>query len=332
LTVDSIIKELKEKKFRPIYVFHGEENYFIDKLVDYIEHNVIPIEAQAFNQFVVYGKDVDHKYIADEARQYPLMSDKRLIIVKEAQDMKTLKDLVDYVKRPVPHTIVVLAHKNKALDKRISLYKALDGHVLFESKKLYDNQLPQFIKDYASKIQLKIDDQIAHVISEYLGNDLAKIANELDKLLINLGKSSAVTLAQVQDLIGISKEFSVFELQKALGERSKTKSYLIAKHMGENGKDNPIQMVVANLFTYFVKLMIITQHQKEADPVLQKKIGLTSAFFLKDYKSAARNYTTAKLREVIGVIRTTDLASKGVNNKSSDDAALLQELVYKILA
>jgi DNA polymerase III subunit delta len=328
---DSILLDLKNRKFSPVYCFHGLEPYYIDKLVDYIEENVLSESEKAFNQTIVFGKDIDYKAIVDEARQYPLMSERRLIVVKEAQEMKTLKDLVDYVTKPVPHAILVLAHKYKNIDKRLAISKALDKHVFFESKKLYDNQLPPFILQYARAHHIGITDQTAQLLADYLGNDLNKIVNELDKLLITNGKDTKISVEAIQEQIGISKEFNVFELQKCLGERDKVKSFLISKYFDENPKDNPIQSTVSNLYAYFVKLMIVVQHMKEGDAVLQKKMGLTSAYFLKDYKSAARNFSLDKIREIIVILRHVDLQSKGVHNKSKSDGQLLTELVYNIL-
>lgn len=331
MTHDQILADLKAGKYKNIYLLHGDEPYFIDTLVAWMEHHLLSEDAQAFNQTIVYGKDVDYKAIIDEARQYPLMSDKRVIIVKEAQEMKTLKDLSDYAKRPVPHTILVLVHKHKTFDKRLALAKALTDQVVFESKKMYDNQLPAWILGYARSIQLGIDDKMAQILADYLGNDLAKIANELDKLALSQGRGVKISLEVIQDQIGISKEFNVFELQKALGEKNKAKSFLIAKYFADNPKENPIQVTVINLFSYFQKALIAAQYQSEGDAILQKKLGLTTSFFVKDYRTVARHFSVAKIRSILMRIRTTDVESKGVNNKSKDDGQLLTELIYFIL-
>lgn len=331
MTHEQVLSDLKAGKYKNIYLLHGDEPYFIDTLVAWMEHHILTEDAQAFNQTVVYGKDVDYKAIIDEARQYPLMSDKRVIIVKEAQEMKTLKDLSDYAKRPVPHTILILVHKHKTFDKRLALAKALSDQLVFESKKMYDNQLPAWILGYAKSIQLGIDDKMAQILADYLGNDLSKIANELDKLALSQGRGVKISLEVIQDQIGISKEFNVFELQKALGEKNKAKSFLIAKYFADNPKENPIQVTVINLFGYFQKALIAAQYQSEGDAVLQKKLGLTTAYFVKDYRAVARNFPVSKIRNILMRIRTTDVESKGVNNKSKDDGQLLTELIYFIL-
>lgn len=331
MTHEQVLSDLKAGKYKNIYLLHGDEPYFIDTLVAWMEHHILTEDAQAFNQTVVYGKDVDYKAIIDEARQYPLMSDKRVIIVKEAQEMKTLKDLSDYAKKPVPHTILILVHKHKTFDKRLALAKALSDQLVFESKKMYDNQLPAWILGYARSIQLGIDDKMAQILADYLGNDLSKIANELDKLALSQGRGVKISLEVIQDQIGISKEFNVFELQKALGEKNKAKSFLIAKYFADNPKENPIQVTVINLFGYFQKALIAAQYQSEGDAVLQKKLGLTTAYFVKDYRAVARNFPVSKIRSILMRIRTTDVESKGVNNKSKDDGQLLTELIYFIL-
>jgi len=331
VTHEQVLNDLKAGKFKNVYLLHGDEPYFIDTLVTWIEHHLLSEDAQAFNQTVVYGKDVDHRAIIDEARQFPLMSDRRVIIVREAQEMKTLKDLADYAKKPVPHTILVLVHKHKSFDKRLALAKALSDQVVFESKKLYDNQLPAWILGYAKSIQLGIDDKMAQILADYLGNDLSKIANELDKLALSQGRGVKISLEVIQDQIGISKEFNVFELQKALGEKNKAKAFLIAKYFADNPKENPIQVTVLNLFNYFQKAMVAAQYQAEGDMVLQKKLGLTTSFFVKDYRVVARNFSLKKIREILVNIRMADVESKGVNNRSKNDGQLLTELVYGIL-
>lgn len=332
MSYEQILSDLKSKKISPLYLLHGDEIYYLDLLTDWIENNVLTESEKAFNLTVFYGKDIDYKTLIDEARQYPLMSEKRLIIVKEAQEMKTLKELTDYAKKPVPHAIVVLVHKYKSLDKRLAVAKALSDHVIFESKKLYDNQVPAWIGQYSRQKNINISDHLCGLLGEYLGNDLTKVANEIDKLALSNGPGSKITPEIVQEQIGISKEFNVFELQKAISEKNKAKIFLIAKYFADNPKDNPIQVTVVNLFNYFSKVMIIGQHLNDSDVSLQKKLGLASPFFVKEYRQAAKNYNTERTREIILEIHQTDLESKGVLNKSKNDGQLLMELLYKIVA
>jgi DNA polymerase III subunit delta len=333
VSYDQLITDLQSKKYSPIYFLHGEEEYYIDKLVQYFEDNIISEDAKAFNYTVVYGKDIQSpRQIIDLASQFPMMSDKILVIIKEAQEFKALKDLVDYVKKPVPHAIIVMAHKHKKIDKRISIAKELEKHVIFESTKMYDDKLPSWIANLAKQKGLKLDNQIAALLAEYLGNDLSKIENEIDKLVLSIGKDKTITMDVIQDQIGISKEYNVFELQKAITEKDRSKAYLITKFLGQNAKDNPIQMLTSNLYGYFLKVLIASQNLQEGDAVLQKKLGLSSAYFLKDYKAAAKNYNQDKLKAIIQRLQVTDLQSKGVGTKyNDDDGALLKELVHFIL-
>ena len=332
MTYEAIIKELKTGKTRPIYFLSGDEPYYIDKLTNYIEKHLLDEAAKAFNQMVLYGKDVDYKMILDEARQFPMMSDKRLIVIREAQDMKTIADLVDYVLKPVPHTILVFVYKHKKLDKRTKFAKAItDNALVFESKALYDDKIASWIQNYAIEIGLNIDAQVAQMIGDFLGTDLAKVSNELDKLRLAFGSGPKINMEDVQEQIGISKEFNVFELQKTLSNRDVVKSNLIIRYFINNPKENPIQVLVANLFGYFMKVMITSQNSTDSDVILQKKLGLSTSYFVKDYRTAAKNYNIAHLRNIIVKIKYIDLQSKGVDNRSIDDGQLLKELIYFIL-
>ena len=333
MTVDAIIKDISNKKLAPVYFFYGKESYYIDKLTQYCEQHILDETGKSFNQSVMYGKDVDAKRIMDELAQFPMMSTHRVIILKEAQDMKTIGDLLPIIEKPIPHGVLVISYKAEKVDKRSKFGKIITSQsITFESKPLYDNQLPAWIKDYASSIQLKIDIQVAQVLAEYLGNDLQKIANEVDKLKLNANAtSSQITMEHIQEQIGISKEFNVFELQKSLGEKDLMKCNIIVRYFANNPKASPIQMTVASLFNYFVKILIAQQNFSKSDGELMKILGVGSPFFIKEYKLAARNFTAQKLRSIIEHLRIVDLQSKGVGNKNLDDGALLTELVWDIL-
>ncbi|HMP29628.1 MAG TPA: DNA polymerase III subunit delta [Saprospiraceae bacterium] len=332
MTVQSIINNIKNKKIEPVYILHGEEPFFIDQIADYIENNLLDEAAKAFNQIVVYGKDTDARSIIDEAKQFPMMSERRLIIVKEAQDLKSLQDIAPYVLKPVPHTVLVLCHKYKKIDKRYALGKTLDKlPLVFESKPFYDNQLPTFIAGYASEIGLQLDPLSIQMIADYLGNDLSKITNELDKLLLNIGTSKKVTTDDIQELIGISKVFNVFEYQNALGQKDIQKVLNITSYFTENPKAVPIQVAVSSLYNYFSKILIACQYNSVNDQDLAKKMGLTNAFFLKDYKNAAKNYNQNQVLKILVYLSEIDLKSKGVSNRHANDAPLFQDLAYFIL-
>ncbi len=332
MNVSSIIGDIKKGKVSPVYILHGEESYFIDQISDYIEHNLLDEASRSFNQIVAYGKDTDAKSIIDEAKQYPMMSERRLVIVKEAQDLKNLQDLAPYVLRPVPHTVLVLCHKHKKLDKRQALGKASANiDVVFESKPFYDNQLPTFINEYARNIGLMMDHISTQMIADYLGNDLKKISNELDKLFINLGSGKKVTPDHVQEQIGISKEFNIFEYQNALGLKDATKIYSITNYFIENSKTAPIQVVVSTLYNYFSKVLITIQNHRSNDADLAKLLGLANAYFLKDYKSTAKLYSAQKVMNILVFLSEIDLKSKGVNSRSSNDGPLYRDLSHFVL-
>lgn len=332
MTYEALIKDLKSGKHKPIYFLHGDEPYYIDLISSYIEKNLLEDSAKAFNQIVFYGKDVDYKAITEEARQFPMMSDKRLIIIREAQDMKSLFELADYIQKPVPHTVVVIAYKYKKLDKRTKFAKLILEHaVVFESKVLYDNKMPAWIIEYSHEIGLKLDHKVAQLIAEFLGTDLKKVSNELDKLKISLGSGVKVEIDHVHEQIGISKEFNIFELQKLLGEKDVLKSNMIINYFIDNPKENPIQVTTASLFNYFFKILITAQNVNESDLNLQKLIGLATPTFVKEYKNAARNYSDNHLRNILHKLSEVDLMSKGLGTRSSDDGALLKELGYFIL-
>jgi DNA polymerase III subunit delta len=332
LSASQLINEIKSGKIHPVYILHGEEPYYIDMVADYIEANLLDDMSKAFNQIIAYGKEIDAKAIVDEAKQYPMMSERRLIIVKEAQELKTLPDLADYIAKPVPHTVLVLCHKHKKLDKRTTFGKSADKLPgTFESKPLYDNQLPGWIGEYAKSIGLKLDVKLAHTLADYLGNDLHKISNELDKLLLNIGQLTPVTSEDIQDQIGISKEFNVFEYQNAIGIRDKTKIFHITNYFIENPKNAPIQVVVSNLYSYFTKLMIAIQHGSQNDQDLARLLGLGNAYFIKDYRSAARNFSLEGVKSILVYLSEIDLKSKGVMNRDASDEGLYRDLNHFIL-
>ncbi len=331
MSYKAILNDLEAGKLANIYLFYGAEPYYIDKLTNYCEKNILEEGLKAFNQVTLYGKEADARRIIDELSQFPMMSPKRVVILKEAQDMKTFGDLLPIIEKPIPHGILVISYKNPKIDKRTKLGKIiLQKSVVLESKTLYDNQVGAWIKEYAGEIGVKIDFESINLLVEYLGTDLQKISNEIDKLKLS-ANGQPVTLDQIQDQIGISKEFNVFELQKALSEKNVVKANMIVQYFAQNQKSNPIQMTIASLFGYFMKVYITLQNGSQPDNVLMRSLGLGSPFFVKEYRMAARNYNIAKVRSVINMIKEVDLKAKGVGNRSLDSGALLTDLVFHIL-
>jgi DNA polymerase-3 subunit delta len=331
ITYEEIIGNLQKKIYHPIYFLMGEEAYFIDKISDYIADHVLSDAEKGFNQSVLYGKDLEPHVIMANARRFPMMANHQVIIVREAQNIKKIEDLESYVKNPLASTILVICYKYKTLDKRKIFTKLLDQKgILFESKKIYDNQLPNWISSYLKNLQYTISPQAAAMISEYLGSDLSKVANELDKLIISLPVGSQITPDRIEKNIGISKEFNVFELQNALGERDLLRANRIINYFGANPSSNGVPAVTASLFSYFSKLLnyhfLEDKSQNNVASVLQ-----VHPFFVKTYVSAAKNFSIKKCVEIVSILREYDMKSKGFGNVSASPADLQREMIYRIL-
>jgi len=333
LTFPELMNQLKKKSIEPIYFLHGEESYFIDVICDFIEENVLSESEKAFNFSIFYGKDSDHRMIIDTSRKYPLMSEKQLVILKEAQDMKSLKDLQAYIETPTPSTILVIAYKNGKLNMNTSLGKALkDKGIVFEAKPLYDNQVGPWIESYLSGLHRKIDPESASLIAANIGSDLQKIANEIDKLLLNVPQGNIISKNEIEKHIGISREFNVFELQKALAVKDILLANKIVSYFSDSGKNHNIPVISA-VFSFFNKVYRYhyVAHLSEKDQL--EALELKNNYFLKDYKLSASNFSTNKLITIFQHLKEADLHSKGIfyqaNSKSTDD--ILRQLIWQIL-
>jgi DNA polymerase-3 subunit delta len=332
MTYSQIIKEIKAKKYAPVYLLHGDESYYIDKISKYIEENVLTEGEKSFNQMIMYGKDTDHKTLIDTCSRYPMMASHQVVILKEAQEMKTLKELLPYLQKPVHTTILVICFKHKKFDGRTKFGKMLKQKALvFESKRLYDNQIPDWIQSYLKDKKLSVSPSAAALVAEYLGENLSKVSNELDKLAINLAPGTEVNEKHIQEQIGISKEYNVFELQKALGTKNVVKSNRIINYFISNPKKNPLVVVVGTLFNFFSKVYLTHFLKNSSEREMMEKLGVRHAFFLKDYKSAARNYPYQQSQKVISILKEYDLKSKGVDRVNATEGDLMKEMVFKIL-
>jgi len=329
-TYTAILKDLKAKKYAPIYLLHADDAYFIDVIVDYIEKEVLDEGERSFNQVVLYGKETHFKQILDQAMQFPMMAERRVVIVKEAQELSSMDGMEGYFKNPSEQTLLVLAHKHKKLDKRKKIYKAIAEHaVILKTKKIYDNQIPAFVMDIAKEKQLRLPTKVAHMIAENLGSNLSKIANELDKLSLNLQPGSEVTLELVEKYIGISKDYNVFELQKAIGNRDKKKAYQITRHFARNSKTHPIQMNIGALYNYFSKLFVAKKYERASKQDLASAVGI-NPFFVEEYRIAAKNYDLAKLKRAFMEIHKMDMRCKGVDARHMDLMGIYQEFLFKV--
>lgn len=333
--LELIFKNIKNKEFLPIYFFHGEEAYYIDAAVKALENDVLTEDEKAFNQTVAYGKDTNYNDILALAKQYPMMGDKQLIIIKEAQDLKLndeeIKILEKYVENPVESTILVFAHKHKKIDARKKVFKTLDkAKMLFHSEPIRDYNLPKWIEDESKTLKIKLAPGIAQLLADYLGNDLSRISNELNKMKLVLKDDEVLDGKLVETHIGISKEFNVFELQKAIGKKDANTSFRIAYFMGKNPKNNPIVVTVGNLYGFFSNLIIYHTLANQSPQTIASELNV-NPYFIKDYAEAARMYPLKFATRVISILREVDLKSKGLGAVNMDEGELLKEMVYKIL-
>ncbi len=330
--MQEILKNIKSGNLSPIYFLHGDESYFIDVISNEIENGILAEGEKSFNQNLFYGKEVSVKQIVDACTQYPMMAPKRVVLVKEAQNVKDIKLLDKYVANPVPSTVLCIAYKNKKLDNRSSFAKTLKKTaVVFESKKLYDNQLPGYVNQLVKSSGRSIDGQAANLVAEYIGSDLSTLHNEMEKVFLEVPKGGSIDVMVVQKQIGISKDFNVFELQSAIASKDFEKVFRISKYFQDNPKKNPMVMIVGTLFRFFSKVWVVTQNQGLNDNVLGKSIGVYNSFFMKEYRLAARNYKSISVEKILQLLKEYDLKSKGVNNRSFNENKLLVELLGKIL-
>ena len=326
-----IIKDIQSGILKPIYFFMGEEAYFIDKLTSYMEQNILSDEEKGFNQMVFYGRDVSIEDIVSQAKRYPMMADKQVVIVKEAQELsRTIDRLESYLENPQPTTVLVFAFKYKSLDKRKKVTKLLAAKgVVFESKKLYENQVGAWVSRVLSGKGYKIDPKAAEMLVAFLGNDLGRIANELEKLEIILPKGTIISPDHIEENIGISKEFNVFEFRKAIGHRNQLQAYKIANYFANNPKDNPLVMTTSLVFSFFSQLLEY-HGLKDKSPANVSKVLKVNPYFLSDYDIALKNYPMRKVSAIISQLRIIDLKSKGVNANAISQGDLLKEMLFHI--
>lgn len=332
VTFKSVMEDLKNKNFRPIYLFMGEEPYFIDQLSNFIQENLLTEAEQSFNQVVFYGKDADVMNIINSARRYPMMASHNLVIVKEAQSLKGIEELSHYTDKPLGTTILVLNYKYKNLDKRTSLYKSiLANGLVFESGKIYDDQVPAWIDKYLKAKGLTIEPAAAEMLVEFLGNELSKIAGELDKLVITIpAGTKKISPALIESNIGISKDFNNFELHKALSRKNETKAYRIVLYFADNQKNVPFAVTIASLYYYFTKL-IAYHYVRDKNQYEIASAMKVNPYFVNDYAQGYAAYPLHKSLKIISLLREYDMKSKGIGNYSASLGDLLKELVFRIM-
>ncbi len=346
---DEIRRDLKNKIYYPVYLLQSEEPYYTDQLCNLIENSVLDEMEKEFNQTILYGKDCEPTQLVSAAKRFPMMSNYQVLIVKEAQDIKALfpkgktteeeelgsKDnagpLAVYFANPQPSTLLVLCLKYKTLDKRGKIYKSIEKNgVVFEMKKLYPDKLPRWIEDYLSEKKMKISPNASVLMAEHLGNDLSRIANECDKLMINVKAGETIDLKHIEQYIGVSKEFNIFELLKAIGRKDVLASNKIVNYFKANPKNHPIQITMANLYNLFSKTLLLHSLADKSKSNVAAALKI-NPFHTDDYFVCARNYPPDKSATVISLLREYDLRSKGFGGSNPGDGELVRELVYKIL-
>ena len=329
--INTIVSDIKKGNLKPIYFLMGEESYYIDKISDFIEETVLDEAEKGFNQQVMYGRDATIEDIVGAAKRYPMMAERQVLIVKEAQDLsRNIEKLVSYAENPQPTTVLVLNYKYKKLDKRKKLYKVIaKSGLIFESKKLYENQVSDWIRRVLSGKKYQVEPKAAQMLVEFLGTNLSKISNELDKLMLILSEGTIINPTHIEENIGISKDFNNFELRKAVGEKNVVKANRIIAYFAENPKNNPLVMTISLLNSFFTQLLLFHSLDDRSKNSVAKMLGV-NPFFVDEYFLAARNYPMRKVAQVIAFLRDADIKSKGVGaNQTHKD--ILKELLFKIL-
>ena len=333
-TYDSLMRDLKSRKFAPVYYLMGDEGYYIDQISDWIIDNVLQPEERDFNQTVVFGSDVTAAQVVDMAKRYPMMAERQVVVVKEAQNIKNTEAFEAYMQKPVPQTMLVFCHKNGSLDKRKRLASLVEkAGVLFESKKLKDAALPPFIENYLKARGATIDKKSAQIIADSIGADLSRLAGELDKIILSLPEDDRRGTPQVvEDQIGVSKDFNGFELRDAIVNRNIFKANQIINYFDKNPKAGSIYSFLPLLFNYFQNLMIAYYApQRQSQEGVAQWLGLKSPWGAKDYMTGMRNYSGVKVLQIIGKIREIDAKSKGLDNPNTPPGELMKELIFYIL-
>lgn len=336
LSPDAALKAIKAKQLVPLYLFHGDEPYYLDQLTELLEETVLPSGERAFNQFVLFGKDLTVPSLLGYAKRFPMLAERQLVLVKEAQGISGLeaKDAVrfleEYLGRPLPSTVLVLCFK-EPVDERKSWVKAFDKNgVVVSSRKIYDSKLPEWIADYCHGRGVKVSKSALMMLAEYVGNDLKRLANELDKIMLNLRAGQDVTAEAVETYVGVSKEYNSFEFQKALFQRDVPRANQIAAFFAANPKNYPLQPVLVVLYNYFSKLMLVHAAADRSERALAGQLGV-NPYFVKDYLTGFQRFNAEKTAGILSALRQADAQSKGVDAGSADEGAILRDLVFKIL-
>jgi DNA polymerase III subunit delta len=331
MSAEKIIGEWKKKQFKPVYWLEGEEDFFIDKVVHYAEHNILSEAEAGFNLIVFYGKDADWAQVFNTCRRYPMFAERQVVILKEAQQMRDIEKLEPYIENPLPSTVFVVSYKEKKVDGRSKLAKLLKtkGEML-TTKKMYDNQLPEWTIELVESKGYSISQKAVLLLVDHIGNDLSRIDNEIEKMLVNLGGRKNITEDDIEKYVGISKEYNAFELQAAMASRDLAKAIRIVQYFEANPKAAPIQLILPTLYNLFSKTYMIFGQNSKDEKTVALNIGV-NAWFVKDYMLAARNYGYQGVESALLLLHHYNLKSVGVNDTGTPDGSLLKEMVVKMM-
>lgn len=332
MAVEKIIADWKKKEFKPIYWLEGDEEYFIDKAINYAEHHILTESEASFNLSVFYGRDASWTDVINTCRRYPMFAERQVVVLKEAQQMRDVEKLEGYIENPLGSTVFIVAYKEKKVDGRSKLAKLLKQKaVLITTKKIYDSQLPEWTQELLRSKQLSISPKGLALLVDHIGNDLTRIENEIEKISINLGKRKTITEEDIEEFVGVSKDFNVFELQSALARKDLAKSIRIIQYFESNPKAAPIQLILPSLYGFFSKVFMIFGAGTQDEKAIATAIGVNS-FFVKDYLQAAKVYDYQGIERILLLLHQYNLKSIGINNAGTEDGSLLKEMVCKMTA
>lgn len=331
MAIEKIIAEWQKKVFKPVYWLEGEEEYFIDKVVNYAEHHILSENEASFNLSIFYGRDAAWTDIINACRRYPMFAERQVVLLKEGQQMRDIEKLEAYVENPLHSTVFVVSYKNKKVDGRTKFARLLkEKGVLISTKKIYENQLPEWIRELVESKGLAISPKGQALLADHIGNDLTRIENEVEKISVNLGKRKTITEEDIEEFVGVSKEFNVFELQAALAKKDLSKAIRIIQYFEANPKAAPIQLILPSLYGFFSKVFMVFGANTTDEKAIATAIGV-NPFFSKDYLQAAKLYSYKEVENALLLLHNYNLKSIGVNNAGTEDGSLLKEMVIKMI-
>lgn len=332
MSVEKIIADWKKKNFRPVYWLEGEEDFFIDKAVDYAEHHILSESEASFNLSIFYGKDANWAEVINACRRYPMFAERQVVLLKEAQQMRDVEKLEPYIENPLASTILVVSYKEKKLDARKKFTKLVkENGVLLTTKKMYDRELPEWTQNLVHEKGLTITPKALGLVVDHIGNDLTRIENEIDKLSLNLGKRKSITEEDIEEYIGVSKDYNVFELQSALASKNLSKSIQIIQYFEANPKAAPVQVILPSLYNFFSKVFMVFGAGTQDEKTVATTIGV-NPYFVRDYLQAARVYSYPGVEKILLLLHNYNLKTIGVGSINTEDASLMKELVVKMMA